>query len=67
MIETSVGVLFILATAILLLGLIVVTICGALLFIFARVFIVVESFISVRHVPFGVYVNVGWAKYILYL
>lgn len=34
------------------------------LYIFSRVFIIVESFISLRHVPVGVYTNVGWSKYI---
>ena len=39
-----------------------------LLYIFARVFIVVESFISLRHVPIGVYEGgLGWSKYIPHL
>ncbi|KAL8720174.1 MAG: hypothetical protein Q9181_007952 [Wetmoreana brouardii] len=33
-------------------------------YVFARVFIIVESFISLRHVPVGVYSDVGWSKYI---
>lgn len=66
-VETLIGALIFLATAVLLLALAVAAICSALLFIFARVFIVVESFISLRHVPLGVYVNVGWAKYIPHL
>lgn len=35
-----------------------------LLYVFSRVFIIVESFISLRHVPVGVYTDVGWSKYI---
>lgn len=66
-IETGIGALIFLVTAALLLALSVAAICGGLLFIFARAFIVVESFISLRHVPLGVYVNVGWAKYIPHL
>ena len=38
------------------------------LYIFARIFIVVESFISLRHVPIGVYEGgLGWSKYIPHL
>ncbi len=38
------------------------------LYIFARTFIVVESFISLRHVPIGVYEGgLGWSKYIPHL
>lgn len=37
------------------------------LYIFSRVFIIVESFISLRHVPVGVYEEVGWSKYIPHL
>ncbi|KAI4102608.1 MAG: hypothetical protein L6R37_004321 [Teloschistes peruensis] len=33
-------------------------------YVFSRVFIIVESFISLRHVPVGVYNDVGWSKYI---
>ena len=41
---------------------------AALLYIFARTFIVVESFISLRHVPIGVYEGgLGWSKYIPHL
>ncbi|KAI4200982.1 MAG: hypothetical protein LQ350_003551 [Teloschistes chrysophthalmus] len=36
----------------------------AAFYIFSRVFIIVESFISLRHVPVGVYKDVGWSKYI---
>ncbi|KAL8809114.1 MAG: hypothetical protein Q9200_003705 [Gallowayella weberi] len=36
----------------------------ASLYFFSRVFIIVESFISLRHVPIGVYTDVGWSKYI---
>ena len=40
----------------------------AILYIFARIFIVVESFISLRHVPIGVYEGgLGWSKYIPHL
>ncbi|KAL8992313.1 MAG: hypothetical protein Q9169_007197 [Polycauliona sp. 2 TL-2023] len=38
-----------------------------MLYIFSRVFIIVESFISLRHVPTGVYAEVGWNKYIPHL
>ena len=39
-----------------------------LLYILARIFIVVESFISLRHVPIGVYEGgLGWSKYIPHL
>ena len=45
-----------------------VPILALLLYIFARVFIVVESFISLRHVPIGVYEGgFGWSKYIPHL
>ncbi|KAL8776849.1 MAG: hypothetical protein Q9213_008110 [Squamulea squamosa] len=37
------------------------------LYVFSRVFIIVESFISLRHVPVGVYTDVGWSKYIPHL
>ena len=40
---------------------------AALLYTLARVFIVVESFISLRHVPIGVYSGVTWAQYIPHL
>ena len=41
---------------------------ATLLYIFARIFIVVESFISLRHVPIGVYEGgLGWSKYIPHL
>ncbi|KAL8640079.1 MAG: hypothetical protein Q9228_002963 [Teloschistes exilis] len=35
-----------------------------LLYVFSRVFIIVESFISLRRVPVGVYKDVGWSKYV---
>ena len=35
-----------------------------LLYGFSRVFLIVESFISMRHVPVGVYDDVSWARYI---
>lgn len=38
-----------------------------LLYLFSRVFIIVESFLSLRHVPIGVYTSVGWSKYIPHL
>lgn len=34
------------------------------LYMFSRVYIIVESFISLRYVPVGVYTDVGWSKYI---
>lgn len=37
------------------------------LYPFARFFLVVESFISLRHIPIGVYEGVGWAQYIPHL
>ena len=41
---------------------------GGIIYIFARIFIVVESFISLRHVPIGVYEGgLGWSKYIPHL
>lgn len=40
---------------------------AAALYCFGRVFIVVESFISLRHVPVGAYQDVGWPKYIPHL
>lgn len=61
------GGLFFYICAFLVIILVIAIIAGALLFAFARVFIVVESFISLRHVPLGVYVYVGWAKYIPHL
>lgn len=45
----------------------VVAAAAALLYTLARVFIVVESFISLRHVPTGVYSGVTWAQYIPHL
>ena len=39
-----------------------------MLYVFARVFIVVESFISLRHVPVGVYEGgFGWSQYVPHL
>lgn len=35
---------------------------GSLLYTFARIFLVVESFISLRHVPIGVYAAVPWVQ-----
>ena len=40
---------------------------GFLLYFFARVYIVAESFLSLRHVPVGVYQDVSWAQYVLHL
>ena len=37
------------------------------LFIPSRIYIIVESFISLRHVPIGVYDEVNWAQYIPHL
>ena len=49
-------------------GLILMGGAAALFYTFARIFIVVESFISLRHVPIGVYEGgVGWSKYIPHL
>lgn len=39
----------------------------AVLYFFSRVFIIIESFLSLRHVPVGVYAGVGWSKYIPHL
>lgn len=36
----------------------------ALGYVFARLYIVLESFLSVRHLPIGVYAAVPWANYI---
>ena len=45
-----------------------VVVAAVLLYIFARIFVVVESFISLRHVPIGVYEGgLGWSKYIPHL
>ncbi|KAL8723391.1 MAG: hypothetical protein Q9225_000307 [Loekoesia sp. 1 TL-2023] len=41
--------------------------CIAVLYLFSRIFIIVESFLSLRHVPVGVYAGVGWSKYIPHL
>lgn len=38
-----------------------------LLYTFGRIFLVVESFMSLRHVPIGVYTGVTWAEYIPHL
>lgn len=40
------------------------TVLTGALYVFSRFFIIVESFISLRHVPVGVYTDVGWSKYI---
>jgi hypothetical protein len=37
---------------------------GLPIYVFARVFLVIESFISLRHVPIGVYAAVPWSNYI---
>ena len=58
------GGVFFLIRAFLVVTLVIAVIAGALLFVLARVFIVVESFISLRHVPLGVYIYVEWTKYI---
>ena len=65
--QVILGGVFFLILAFLGIILAISIIAGALLFVFARIFIVVESFISLRHVPLGVYVHVGWAKYIPHL
>ena len=48
------------------LALVAVTLTGTV-YIFFRIYIIVESFISLRHVPIGVYEEVGWSKYIPHL
>ena len=53
------GVLPILYRILVLLGLL-----NLPLFFFSRVFIVLESFLSLRRVPVGVYVTVEWTQYI---
>ena len=40
---------------------------AVVLYFFARGYIVVESFLSLRHVPIGVYQDVSWAQYIPHL
>ena len=40
---------------------------AVLLYIFARGYIVAESFLDLRHVPVGVYQDVSWAQYIPHL
>ncbi|KAI9873382.1 MAG: hypothetical protein M1830_000472 [Pleopsidium flavum] len=37
------------------------------LVVHCRAFLIVESFISIRHVPIGVYASVSWTKYIPHL
>jgi hypothetical protein len=41
--------------------------CLIALYIGARIFVVVESFISIRRLPLGVFVTVDWADYIPHL
>lgn len=43
-------------------SLLFLVILGSLLYTFARIFLVVESFISLRHVPIGVYAAVPWVQ-----
>lgn len=38
--------------------------CALLEYVFARIFLVVESFISLRSVPIGVYASMPWSNYI---
>jgi hypothetical protein len=40
---------------------------GALLYVFGRFYIVIESFVSLRRVPVGVYEEVTWTQYIPHL
>ena len=40
---------------------------GLILYGFARIYIVAESFLSLRHVPIGVYQDVSWAQYVPHL
>lgn len=49
---------------IVVLGIVSIFVCGLLLCAASRIFIVVESFISLRTVPVGVYVAIPWANYI---
>jgi hypothetical protein len=57
--------LIVLAALLLAAGCIII---GALiLYIFARIFVIIESFISIRHVPIGVYADPSWARYIPHL
>ena len=44
-----------------------IVLCWTLLYVFARVFLVVESFISLRRSPQGVFDKVGWAQYFPHL
>ncbi|KAL8757551.1 MAG: hypothetical protein Q9184_004180 [Pyrenodesmia sp. 2 TL-2023] len=39
----------------------------AALYTSSHIFIIVESFLSLRHVPIGVYAGVGWSKHIPHL
>lgn len=36
-------------------------------YIYSRIFLIVESFISVRHLPIGVYITIDWSDYIPHL
>ena len=42
-------------------------ILAVLVYVGARVFVMIESFISVRHLPIGVYTTVGWSNYVPHL
>ena len=45
----------------------IVCVCIPVLYFLSRIYIVVESFVSLRHAPVGVYVGVGWSIYIPHL
>jgi len=44
-----------------------IAVLNAPVFIAMRIYLVIESFISVRHVPAGCYVTIPWAQYIPHL
>ncbi|KAL8838364.1 MAG: hypothetical protein Q9170_002171 [Blastenia crenularia] len=52
---------------VLIIGVVLVFYLVVALYLFSRIFIIVESFLSLRHVPKGVYVDIGWPKYIPHL
>jgi hypothetical protein len=41
-----------------------VLVLGGLVYVFARIFLVIEFFISLRHVPIGLYAAVPWSNFI---
>jgi hypothetical protein len=60
-------VLVLLVVFIVLLPFLLGVVGGLLIYIPARVYVVVESFLSIRHVPMGVYKASTWANYIPHL